>query len=131
MSTYTIYCLIDPRTNQPYYVGASWNKYSLANRLARHVGHANSDKHVRYKYNNITSHRHEIVYQLQEQSMQPIIKALFVTTAENVDTSEESAYNHLIKLGFALLQDKYRFCYNKRFKHGTTDRKLDHAAGIS
>lgn len=87
--------------------------------MARHVAHANTDKHVRYKYKTDMSVRHEIVYQLKEQGKQPIIRALFIVTPENINNAERQAYYYLTGLGFVLFQDKYRFCYSNKSKHAT------------
>lgn len=118
---YTIYCLIDPRNDELYYIGITYRKLNI--RLSSHIGHANSDRHMRGYDNGFICKRHEIVYQLKEIGLKPIIKALFVVDAENAEDCEWLLYKHYKSLGFNLIQSEYRFNYQSRMKAMKTWKK--------
>ena len=114
MAVYTIYCLIDPRNDTPYYVGAMKNgKYPLDQRLRGHISHANCERYLINRANKYVSDRLRIVYDLELENNRPTIKALLVVTANNVDFCEALGYEYLTSLGFVLHQSPYNFHYTK------------------
>src|ERR1700677_931130 len=114
MAVYTIYCLIDPQTNYPYYVGTMKNgKYPLDQRLRGHISQANCERNLSHRVNQYVHQKNKIVYDLEFEKRRPIIKALLVVTAENVDFCEQLGYEYLTYLGFNLLQSPYNFYYTK------------------
>jgi hypothetical protein len=96
-----IYCLVDPRDNTPFYVGAT--KQKLRKRLFYHMTKYNI--HWAYKP------RKEKLISILNEHLLPIIAPIILTEAINADTMERLAYQYLKSLGYNLLQAEYRFTY--------------------
>lgn len=108
---YKIYCLVDPDTKMPFYVGAT--KLSLKIRLRLHL-HRND-----YIIQNETNregnwyNRNKLIYNLLQQNKKPIICVLFITNKTTAKFMEKRCYEYLQNiLNITLLQNDKCFAYS-------------------
>lgn len=104
-----IYCLVNPLTGLPFYVGAT--KHRLSARISRHC----SDNSRICTPDDSHSYNKAVLFkQLKDMGLRPIIMLLFTTNKENVDICEKYFYNLFISQGIDLLQTNYNFLYDKK-----------------
>lgn len=101
-----IYCLVDPRTNSPFYVGATMNKVKA--RLCSHISELSG-----YPPEN-WSKKMQFVCEIIRSGEKPVAKTLAVVFLKDVDYYESFFYNLLIELGFKLLQKPHAFYYKSK-----------------
>ena len=101
-----IYALIDPRTNLPFYVGAT--KQPLSSRLNNHV----SDSRC-MGGGKVYMSRSNFITEILASKSSPQIKLLRETTSEFADHYECFYYRKFIKKGLTLLQSGDKFNYSK------------------
>lgn len=106
-----IYCLVDPRNNRPFYVGAT--KVLLKNRLSGHISNALSFHPNEYTDRFPTKNKHAIVLSLLNENKRPLIKWLYTCDIYSVDFYERFFYNVLTAQGFTLLNCYLSFDYTK------------------
>jgi hypothetical protein len=110
----SIYCLVDPRNNQPFYVGATRNKLNI-----RLCGHLNTAKET-IKYNNpynqdkTALNKALLIFDIMRTAgKRPrIIKLLSVQSIE-ANHYEEFFYSMFLTQGFRLLQQPTAFSYHE------------------
>lgn len=103
---YNIYALYDPRTNSPFYVGAT--QATLESRLSNHLSfYPNS------KGDTISKKRRRLIDEILLAGMRPIIKLLKKVPFTKTSKSEEDYYNLFTEQGFILLQHKSFFKYKE------------------
>jgi hypothetical protein len=108
----TIYCLINPLTNEPFYVGATVNPLQV--RLSEHLFSSTC-------HGGFQQQRHDMMARIMKKKMRPVIFPLVVTTEKRVDYYEEYYYKRYTRMGFKLLQRNDKFSYSKD-KKKTIDR---------
>lgn len=99
-----IYCLIDPRTNLPFYVGAT--KSCLKKRLYNHL----SIIHIPGKY-GVMAARRDLIKNIVAEELKPEIKLLKQVLPHEVDFYENYFYSYYTDRGIELLQSKWLFNY--------------------
>lgn len=104
-----IYCLVNPHTKRPFYVGAT--KYPLNNRLSVHI---NESKSLLPLYRNT---KHHLINYILSTNKKPQINLLHKCSLIEVDHYEEFFYNTLIKQGFKMLQAP-SFSYSAKHQPG-------------
>lgn len=112
----TIYCLICPFTERPFYVGAT--KLELKMRLKQHIQSAAKHKEwMKYTHNELKhfprQRRSVVINLLLNSNIKPDIIELFKCTAIEADYYEEFFYKHFQKNGYYLHQDHKQFKYNR------------------
>jgi hypothetical protein len=103
-----IYCLIDPRTNTPFYVGAT--RRPLIKRLYGHIGQANT--------NNGRGHgekRAQIIRAILAAGLRPCIQLLCTTTPEHANHLEQYFYRYFTAQGIELQQSIHFFNYSVKY----------------
>lgn len=105
---YKIYCLIDPRTNNPFYVGAT--SVGEKKRLSIHI---NDD--FGYCKTGYGKERYRFIQEIISAGYKPLISVLTQVTFSEVDKSESFFYHKLIKEGHTLIQSN-SFHYQKNVK---------------
>lgn len=106
MKLYKIYCLIDPRTDSIFYVGAT--KVLLRTRLSGHI----SDSKL-LSGGAIFNRRSERINEIINIGNRPVIKLLGATSLEKVDRLEAFFYKKYLRDGHDLLQSPDKFFYSK------------------
>lgn len=101
---YLIYTLIDPRTDRPFYVGATVQ--NLKNRLSGHI----SDKRI-LNEKTIFAKKHFLIQAILKEGKRPIIQLEKEVLENELNRAERQVYEDLIKKGENLLQDKNCFHY--------------------
>lgn len=111
---YSIYCLIDPRDNKPFYIGAT--SYSLKARLSQHISSVDRKRSKRFSLSN---DRKEKIKDILKCGHRIIIKLIRTATLANVNRLEFFYYKKYTKLGFNLLQSDrhFSFPYHKLTEH--------------
>jgi len=104
---YIVYCLINPRTNTPYYVGVTMNR--LQARLSLHMCQQGRS----LGNTTVCDRRKDLHNTFRHDGIKPVIKALAVADIHTVDFLEHHYYNHFINIGHELLQLGTRFNYSK------------------
>jgi len=107
----TIYCLVDPRTNSPFYIGAT--KVKLKNRLSAHIHEAAVFRTNNYAMPFTAYKKHFLIQELTKLNIKPKIEWLYTCTINNVDHYEPFFYNVLISQGFELFNFPHNFNYSK------------------
>jgi hypothetical protein len=105
-----IYCLVNPITNQPFYVGAT--KVILKNRLSAHIHEALTFRLNKY-VPQISQNKHAIIKELTESNLKPKIDLLFISPLPAVEYYEAFFYDMLKKQGFTLFNSPSHFNYLK------------------
>lgn len=103
MKSINIYCLVDPRNNLPFYVGAT--KQSINIRLSGHINE------VKTYLPNFWSVKQKFMHQLLSEGKRPKTRLLLKVDIYEVDFYEKFFYDVFIKQGFTLLQLSHRFYY--------------------
>lgn len=103
---YKIYCLVDPRDNKPFYVGATKRKLNL--RLTGHI------QDIRCFRPDDMSAKKILITSILKEGLRPIIRLLVETEKDYVDTYERMFYDILTKQGFNLLQSANKFNYQQQ-----------------
>lgn len=98
-----IYCLIDPRTGSPFYVGAAQNP------KARYNYHMSYLPDMREE--TIQGKRFRLVKSILKTGQRPILKIISRVTIRMAGRMECFYYNRFTKQGHTLLQSVYKF-YN-------------------
>lgn len=104
-----IYCLIDPRNNKPFYVGAT--KCRLYNRLSNHI---NECKTLLPEY---WSSKHRLINEIKESGNRPVIHLIYECPKYATDHYERFFFNMLKGQGFDLLQNP-TFSYAIKHQEG-------------
>lgn len=91
-----IYCLVNPLTNKPFYVGAT--KGTLHGRLSGHIHESKTfiPKHW--------DRKHTLINEIIVCGSKPQIKLLFITPIYSAEYYELFFFHVLINQGFELLQ---------------------------
>ena len=108
-----IYCLIDPRNEKPFYVGATRLLPTL--RLSCHLSSAKryAKKLSRDKSETISGKKHELIHQIVSANLLPIIKVLEIANEDIAGAAESKHYFKLIQSGYDLLQAPKQLVYTK------------------
>lgn len=111
-----IYCLIDPRNNKPFYVGAT--KMPLKNRLSAHIHTANSYRHNKYSimYTN-SCKKNNTIKDIISFSQRPKIELLKHCTNAEAEYYEYFFFKALVNQGFDILNTPSLFNYLKYIKN--------------
>lgn len=119
----TIYCLVNPITNRPFYVGAT--KSNLSARLSAHI---NESKAILPIYWNRKNYLINYIISLNKR---PIITPLHKCALFEVDHYEQLFYNVLTQQGFKLLQEN-SFNYSIKHRIGNIINQWDksHPSGL-
>jgi hypothetical protein len=108
-----VYCLVDPRNNKPFYVGAT--KILLKNRLSAHIHDAST--FVINKYVPQTSRKkHYLISELIQSNLRPRIDLLYLSPLSAIEYYEAFFYKMLINQGFELFNSPSHFNYLKYTK---------------
>lgn len=109
MIRYKIYCLIDPRSQKVFYVGAT--KLSLSHRLSGHVSDSNL-----LRGGSTFNRRCDFIQEILKEGGRPVIKLLKTVLLDSVDHYESFYYRKFTRLGNDLLQcaDKFNYSVIKR-----------------
>lgn len=114
----TIYCLVDPQNNRPFYVGAT--RFDLKK---RHAQHMNAGKQLRFQVTNPTAlqflpmhQRANTIEEIRLTGQLPVITPLYHCTKVTANFYEEFFYILLIKQGYYLHQAEKRFYRTKKSK---------------
>ncbi len=92
-----IYYLIDPRNNQPFYIGYT---KSEKNRLGRHIKEVNQLKnHGKCESNNLL--KVGVIRQILETNSKPIFK--IIESTDNFEKVKELEIEHIEKFGLRIL----------------------------
>lgn len=106
----TIYCLVDPRNNKPFYVGAT--KIKLFARLCNHISEAREwSRHPEMYQHGPTRPKQLLIILLLFIDVKPEIKELARITAKEADHYEKFFHDMFIKQGFPMLQKPTAFHY--------------------
>lgn len=103
-----IYCLVDPRNNRIFYVGATACKLKV--RLSAHC-------HVPgFSVGAILKKKQKLITEIAKEKARPLIVELKVVDFLEVDYWEQYYYYLFKGYGFELLQAEYQFqyCVNKK-----------------
>jgi hypothetical protein len=98
MTKHTIYALVDPRNDTPFYVGAT--RYDLKNRLHWHLNFVPAGKRGK----SVADGKVKLIKDLLKENKMPLIEVLANTTIEKVDFLEKFYYEKLTSEGFVLYQ---------------------------
>ena len=104
-----IYCLINPLTGIPFYVGAT--RRTLHARFVSHVGASNVKTYSITK----SSTRANLIKSLMSQGLKPHISCLMIVSPDVADYCESHFYNYFISQGIDLLQSPHRFTYQQHY----------------
>lgn len=107
-----IYCLYNPLTFEPFYVGAT--SYSLNYRLRSHLSEARRCKELKPN-SSIITRRQQLIKKLIAQDLTPKIAVLFVINKNNTDLMETFCHDLLNSFGFQLIQNQDRFTYQGHY----------------
>lgn len=107
MDKINIYCLYDPRTRKPFYVGATRSTISI-----RLSGHINEVKTYLPKF---WSAKQKFMHQMIQEGVRPKARLLLVATLHSVDHYEQFFHTMLILQGYELLQLTSAFHYKRKF----------------
>ena len=111
MKLYSIYALVDPRTDSIFYVGST--QASLMVRLGQHM----ADTRFRKSDASIHKHKKEFMEQMVLDGYSPLIRLIETVDESIVDEREKFYYFKYKNLGFKLLQKKGYFTNGKRFRY--------------
>lgn len=109
----TIYALIDLRTNEPFYVGASNN---MKQRISCHIRDAIGNKEQRRHGSTATFSRHQVINELLGEGIELEYVSLLVVPPHAANKCEKYIYTLLIKHGFTLYQVANRFNWSNSYK---------------
>lgn len=107
-----IYCLVDPRNNKPFYVGAT--KVLLKERLSGHISDTTSysfvlkncpDKHHGKK--------HDIILDILECSSKPRIDLIYCCDIHSAEFYEQFFFHMLLAQGFQIVNYQRKIRYDK------------------
>jgi len=104
----SIYCLIDPRTGKPFYVGCTGG--TIKNRLSAHI----TEIKTYHGYN--LSDKQKLIASIIEAGLRPEAILLCNTTIEKADWVERFYYKAFVNLGFTMLQLSTSFFYSRKIK---------------
>jgi len=97
----TIYALINPFNNEPFYVGSTVNTYS---RLSTH--------HLCYEG---TTEKRQLIKYIKSQNKRAILMPLLVCSEKAASKCETYIYNLLLNHGYTLFNDKSRIDSRQRY----------------
>jgi hypothetical protein len=101
-----IYCLIDPRTNKPFYVGATSGKLNI--RLSSHLSDCRLTPVDRH------NNKMKLIRNILDSGKRPKIRLLQSVTLHEADHYEKFFFTLLRQQGFELLQQDYAFSYKSK-----------------
>ena len=105
-----IYCLVDPRNNKPFYIGAT--RLSLSTRVSGHVHIARQYMtHMPFRHNTLSARKHSIIYGLWKAGKRPKIIQLALIHKEAANHYEQFFYLTLRGQGYTLYQLSSAFNY--------------------
>lgn len=112
----TIYCLLDPRTNSLFYVGAT--VCALSTRLSGHIVTARQYiKNPPFRTDTISGDKHRLIIELVSNGLKPDIMELARVIDEMADHCEKLFYEVFTQQGYRMLQLPSAFqYYEKRMK---------------
>lgn len=105
----TIYCLFNPITRLPFYVGAT--RSSLHKRLKEHL----AGRNVKSYTNGKSSMRNDLLKYLMNNGIKPEIYSLIIVSADMANYCEKYFYTLFISQSIDLLQSGYRFTYQQHY----------------
>lgn len=110
-----IYCLVDPRNNRPFYVGAT--KVLLKERLSGHISDTTS---YTYVLKNCPDKRHgkkhDIVMAILESNQRPRIDLLYCCDIHCAEFYERFFFEALTYQGFQIVNYQRNINYNKYYQ---------------
>lgn len=106
-----IYCLVDPRNDKPFYIGAT--KVLLKHRLSGHISDALSSHQNKYTARFKADKKHALIKDLLRQDIRPRIDHLYTCTIHSVDYYELFFYQLISGQGFELFNSYLSFDYPK------------------
>lgn len=107
-----IYCLVDPRNNKPFYIGATISKLSI--RLSQHIREAKQYvKHPPFISNTIGGNKHRLIVEIVNNNHKLNINEVMFTEKCNADHYERFFYLMFKAQGFELLQHECYLNYQK------------------
>lgn len=110
-----IYCLVDPRNNLPFYVGAT--KIPLKSRLSGHIHEARVFRPNKYiQYYPLTYYKHILINEIISCGIRPRIDLLYISSLIAVEHYEQFFYTMLKNQGFKLFNLESQFNYLKYTK---------------
>ena len=101
-----IYCLIDPRTNAPFYIGIT--SVTLRARLNAHIAEAAV---WAPGFRGIKAKKQKFIRSLTDNGLRPGIKCIILVNKAKASAAEAQFYSYFTGLGFQLLQAPHRFVY--------------------
>ena len=104
-----IYCLVDPITHKPFYVGAT--RRSLKDRLYSHIVGRFDPSYIK----SLSSRRNKLIREIIEAGQTPLIYCLIIVPSDICDLFEREYYNLFLSQGIELLQHKHRFTYQQHY----------------
>jgi hypothetical protein len=108
MKSINIYCLIDPRNNKPFYVGAT--ESNIKHRLSNHISE------VKTYSKDYWSDKIKLIKEIMQDNKRPVVMLLCVCDISSVDHYEAFYYNLFISQGYELLQRAQGLSYAKKRK---------------
>jgi hypothetical protein len=108
-----IYCLVNPITNKPFYVGAT--KVALKTRLYAHIHEAKTFRINKYSP-QLSCKKHFLIKGLIESNSPPVIDLLYISPLLAIEYYETFFYKMLINQGFELFNSPSQFNYLKYTK---------------
>jgi hypothetical protein len=105
-----IYCLFDPTTGHPFYVGAT--SYRLNIRLANHINERNVYSRRAW------SRKMLFIDGLMCAGNRPKIRLLYLANIDTVDHYEEFFHRLFVGQGFTMLQKPHAFSYKSTLRNG-------------
>lgn len=110
---YKIYCLINPFTSIPFYVGAT--RQTLHTRLLSHISQVFSLNYNLKFGDSVIYKRGLLIKDIISRGKDPIISLLTMADAEQVDILERFHYQQFVEKGIDLIQSPYRFSYEDHY----------------
>lgn len=108
-----VYCLVDPRNNKPFYVGAT--KILLKNRLSNHIHEARVFMVNKYSP-QYSCNKHFLIQELVAYGLRPRIDLLYISPLLAVEHYEAFFHNVLVGQGFNIHNSTSQFNYLKYTK---------------
>lgn len=102
-----VYCLVDPRTDKPFYIGTTYRK--LSERLHGHIA---DSKITVYKKGTILFERCTFIRDMINEGFKPVPKLLFIANMTTANLLEGYVYRYFTKLGYNLIQSDCHFFTN-------------------
>lgn len=107
----SIYCLVDPRNNRPFYVGAT--KVLLKNRLSGHIHDAAVFQTTQFAKPFTNHKKHLLIKELISQSLKPRIDLLYTCSFATTNYYEYFFFSLLTAQGFEIFNRSHSFNYQQ------------------